>query len=124
MNFYFKACELRRKDFKKAIESAVKGKNFSVCYGKNRITLNLYGKYFLYSEMLKATQIIAAYRGEDLAGALAAIAKGEKRKFRSAVKQLYVKTFEFIQNTFFRQSAGAYDNACRRNAERIRNFRR
>lgn len=103
---------LQKKDYKKAIQFAIKGMHFGI-YFDNRFLTYIYGKYFLYSEMLQATQIIAAYHREELAGLLISRVKGEKPCFHSPMKLLYVKTTELIQRLFFRSSAGEYDTACR-----------
>lgn len=103
---------LQRKDYKKAIQFAVDGMHFGIYFDHNFMAY-LYGKYFLYSEMLQATQAIAAYHREELAGLLISRVKGEKPCFHSPAKALYVKTVELIQRLFFRSSAGEYDTACR-----------
>lgn len=102
---------LQKKDYKKAIHFAIKGMHFGIYFSNGFMTC-LYGKYFLYSEMLQATQIIAAYHREELAGLLISRVKGEKTCFHSPGKSLYVKTMELIQRLFFRSSAGEYDTTC------------
>lgn len=72
---------LQKKDYKKAIQFAIKGMHFGI-YFDNRFLTYMYGKYFLYYEMLQATQIIAAYHREELAGLLISRVKGEKPCFR------------------------------------------
>ena len=58
--------ELRKKDFNKAIEFAINGMNFNK-YLENQFALKLYGRYFFYMEMERATNIIAAYIDDKLA---------------------------------------------------------
>ena len=58
---------LKKKDYKKAIQYAVVGMHFN-WYMNNPSLLKLYGRYFLYMELNRATQVIAAYEGDDLAG--------------------------------------------------------
>ena len=41
-------------------------------YMSSETVLNAYGRYFLYMEMNRATQIIAAYEGETFVGLLLA----------------------------------------------------
>ncbi|HFN1521917.1 TPA: GNAT family N-acetyltransferase, partial [Enterococcus faecium] len=48
---------LEKKDYKKAIYFAVEGMNFER-YMENELLLNLYGRYFLYMELNRATQIL------------------------------------------------------------------
>ncbi|MFS1040558.1 hypothetical protein ACFC93_06375, partial [Enterococcus faecium] len=58
---------LEKKDYKKAIYFAVEGMNFERYMG-NELLLNLYGRYFLYMELNRATQILALYAEDELAG--------------------------------------------------------
>lgn len=102
--------ELRRKDYNKAIQFAITGMHFD-WYLDSSFVLNLYGRYFWYLEMTRATQVIAAYKGDELAGVLLAEIKGEKKQHRSFWKFLYVKLFDFIQKTFFQSNVGTYDTA-------------
>lgn len=52
--------ELRKQDYKKAIRFAITGMHFD-WYMDSRVLLNLYGRYFWYLELTRATQVIAAY---------------------------------------------------------------
>ena len=101
---------LEKKDYKKAIHFAVEGMNFERYMG-NELLLNLYGRYFLYMELNRATQILALYAEDELAGVLLAEIKGEKKKHRSFGQQIYVKIFDFLQNIFAKESKGAYETA-------------
>ncbi len=49
-------------------------------YTKNKLLLNLYGRYFWYLELNRATQIIALYADDELAGVLLADIKGKSKK--------------------------------------------
>lgn len=102
--------ELKKQDYGKAIQFAIKGMHFN-WYLDNKILLNLYGRYFWYLEMCRATQVIAAYADNELAGVLLAEIKGERKKYHSFWKSLYVKIFDFLQNTFVKGGVGVYDNA-------------
>lgn len=102
--------ELRKKDQKKAIQFAIIGMHFD-WYLDNTFLLNLYGRYFWYMEMNRATQVIAAYIEDEFAGILLAEMKGEKKKYRSFGKSLYVKVFDFIATVFFKEGVGGYDQA-------------
>ena len=100
--------ELRKKDYKHAIQAAIKGMHFD-WYLNNKLLLHLYGKYFWYLELTRATQVIAAYAGEIFAGVLLAEIKGEEKKCPSFWKSLYVKIFDILQNLF-----------CQRRCRRLR----
>lgn len=105
MNIEFK--EIQKKDYKKAIRFAVKGMHFD-WYFDNKILLNLYGRYFWYKELNRATQAIGAYVGERLVGVLLAEMKGETKKYRSFGRFLYVKIFEIMQKKFYKGNAVLY----------------
>ena len=74
--------QLEKKDYKKAIQFAIKGMHFD-WYTKNKLLLNLYGRYFWYLELNRATQIIALYADDELAGVLLADIKGKSKKHHS-----------------------------------------
>ena len=73
--------EFQNKDMSKVIQFAIDGMHLDL-YLKNKLLLKLYGRYFWYLEANRATQIIAAYEGDTLAGVL--------------LVEIYVNT---IQNT-------------------------
>ena len=110
--------DLRKADFDSCIYFAIKGMHFNT-YLDSEFELNMYGKYFFYMEMLRSSQIIAAYADGKFVGLLLADVKGEKKAYKSFWKSLYVKTFDFIQNIFFKDSAGGYDAA---NKEMLDNY--
>ena len=66
---------IKKKDYKKAIQFAKTGMHFDL-YLDSKFLLYLYGNYFWYDELSRATQVIAAYAGEELAGVLLADIKG------------------------------------------------
>ena len=100
--------ELQKKDYKKAIRFAVRGMHFD-WYLDNKILLNLYGRYFWYLELNRATQVIAAYVGDRLVGVLLADMKGEVKKYRSLGRFLYVKIFDIVQKKLYKNGAGLYE---------------
>lgn len=102
--------ELRKNDYSKAIQFAIEGMHFH-WYLDSKLLLNLYGRYFLYVELMRATQVIAAYYGEELAGVLLCEIKGESKVFHSFWKSVYIKIFDFLQNIFARDGVGPYDQA-------------
>jgi len=109
---------LRKKDYKKAISYAIKGMNFD-CYMDSKFLLKLYGRYFWYMELSRATQVIAAYIGDNFVGVLLADMQDEPEPYRSVFKTAYVKFVDFIQKVFFRDGVGPYDRA---NAEMFAEF--
>lgn len=100
--------EFQNKDTGKAIQFAVTGMHFDL-YFKSKVLRNLYGRYFWYLETNRATQIIAAYEDDTLAGVLLAEINGETTKYYSKWRAMYVKFVEFVQRLFYKDSAGLYD---------------
>ncbi len=100
--------EIRKKDYKKAIEYAIKGMQFYK-YLDNKFLLHLYGRYFWYLEFTNATQIVAAYIEDELAGVLLADIEGE-RKHKYFFKSIYIKIFEFLQNILYKEVALKYND--------------
>ena len=103
---------LKKRDYRKAIRMAVEGMHFDV-YLENPMLRHLYGRYFLYDELNKATQVIAAYQGDVLAGLLLAQMQGEEPRCCSLWCRLYVCMVEFVQKHLFRDSVGVYDEVNR-----------
>lgn len=102
--------EMDKKDFKKAIQFAIRGMHFDE-YLKNRLMLRAYGRYFWYLEYTNATQVIAAYGRDVLLGVLVADMKGEPKPYRSFWKELYVKMVDGVQNLFFGGGVMPYNQA-------------
>lgn len=100
--------ELKRKDHKKAILFAVTGMHFN-WYLDNQFLLNLFGRYFWFQEITRATQVLAAYEGERLAGVLLAEMNGEKKEHKSYWISLYLKLFDAVLKFFYKGSAGLYE---------------
>jgi len=100
--------EFQNKDISNVIQFAIDGMHLDL-YLKNKLLLKLYGRYFWYLEANRATQIIAAYEGETLAGILLAEIYGEPKKYYSKRRAIYVQFVNFIQKVFFKGSAGLYD---------------
>lgn len=101
---------LNKKDHKKAIQFAIKGMHFD-WYTDSKLLLNLYGRYFWYLEITRATQVIAAYYGDEFAGVLLCEMNGEDKKYRSFWKSAYVKLIDIIQKAFVKDGVGIYDEA-------------
>jgi len=111
--------ELRHEDFGKAIDFAITGMHFER-YAQGRTALRLYGRYFLYLEMGRATQVIAAYEGNHLVGVLMAAMDGEPRRRRSVWQRLYVGLVEFVLKHLVGGASSAYDDA---NQEMLADFK-
>ena len=101
--------DIRKEDYKKAIQFAIKGMHFD-WYMDNPFLLNAYGRYFWYLEINRATQIFAAYVDDKFVGVLLAAMKGEKKKQCNFLQKIYVKIVDIIQNIFFRDGAGLYED--------------
>lgn len=101
--------ELRHQDRNKAIQFAMTGMHFDL-YLDNKLLRHLYSRYFWYMEMNRATQIIAAYQDDTLAGVLLAKMNGEPSACYSRRRAAYVRLVDFIQRMFFKSSAGVYDH--------------
>lgn len=112
--------DIQRKDYKKAIQYAIKGMNFKA-YIDNDFLLNLYGRYFWYLELCNATQVIAAYQGNELVGVLLADITGEEKKHGRLWNKIYVNIFNFLQNTFYNREVSHYDNA---NKKMLANYKK
>lgn len=101
--------DIRKKDYEKAIEFAIKGMHFD-WYLNNKLLLNAYGRYFWYLEINRATQILAAYVEGKFVGVLLAEIKGEQRKHQSLPEKIHVKLVDMIQKCFFKDGAGLYED--------------
>lgn len=101
--------DIRKKDYKKAIQFAIKGMHFN-WYLNNKILLNAYGRYFWYLELNRATQILAAYVDNEFVGVLLAEIKGEKKKHHNFLQKIYTKLVDVIQKFFFKGGANLYED--------------
>lgn len=99
--------DIRKKDYRKAIEFAIKGMHFDM-YLHSPFLQRLYGRYFWYLETNRATHVIAAYEGDTLAGVILAEMKGKEPAHYSRSHALYVNFFDLLQKVFFKDSAGLY----------------
>ncbi len=101
--------ELKRENYKQAIQFAIKGMHFE-WYLDSDFLLQAYGRYFWYLEMNRATHILAAYVNDQFVGVLLAEVYGEEKKHRVWTERLYVKFIDVIQKLFFKGGAGLYDD--------------
>lgn len=104
--------ELKKADHKKAVAFTITGMHFH-WYVDSRPLLQLYGKYFWNMEITRATQILAAYEGDTLAGVLLAEIYGENKAYPSFGKSLYVKMFDALLRLFSKEGAGLYEQTNR-----------
>lgn len=71
-----------RKITERPLHFAITGMHFD-WYMDSEVLLKLYGKYFWYLELNRATQVIAAYAEDELAGVLLADMKGEEKRYHT-----------------------------------------
>jgi ribosomal protein S18 acetylase RimI-like enzyme len=102
--------QLQKKDFTKIIDFAIEGMHFNR-YVDNKLALRLYGRYFLYEELERATQVLAAYMGDKLVGILMADLKNEPKQYSSFWRKLYVKIFKAIMAIVVKDGPNIYDEA-------------
>ena len=102
--------ELDRKDYNKVIDFAIKGMNFHR-YVEGKTELRLYGRYFLYLELKRATQVFAAYMGDKLVGVLMASMKDEPKKHGSFWRNFYVKIVDTVMAIAYKNGTAPYDTA-------------
>lgn len=102
--------QLARKDYNKVIDFAIKGMQFSR-YVDNKVALSLYGRYFMYLELERASQVIAAYMGDRLVGILMADVKDEPKMYSSFWRKLFIKLFKYIMSVVVKGGHDIYDDA-------------
>lgn len=102
--------ELERKDFSKVIDFAIEGMNFNR-YVEGKTELRLYGRYFLYLELNRASQVLAAYMGKRLVGVLLADIKKEPKRYKSLWRNLYVKLVDAVMAIAYKKGTAPYDSA-------------
>ena len=105
--------ELRIKDYNKVIQFAITGMHFN-WYLDSKFLLNAYGRYFWYLEMNRATQILAAYDGDEFIGVMLAEVYGEERKHSVWYEKMYVRFVDVIQRLFFKGGAGLYEDTTKK----------
>ena len=111
--------ELRKQDEKYAVQFAISGMHFDWYFNSN-ILLQAYGRYFWALESNCATQVIAAYEDDALAGVLLAKMEGEPAVCYSRLRAVYVRVFDFIAGVVSREGAGLYERTNQMLYERYR----
>lgn len=119
-NFPLEFKELHPNDYDKAIRFAIDGMNFNR-YMQSPTLLYLYGKYFLYLELLRATHILAAYHKDELVGLLIADMINREKKDHSLGKRIYVGLIDGIMKLVLKKQTLSYDET---NALMLREYKK
>lgn len=103
---------IKRRDYKNAIQFAIKGMHFD-WYLNRKFMLDAYGKYFWYMELNRVSHIYAAYSDDNkLIGVLLAEIYGEPKRHNSWTEQFYVRLVDMIQNIFYKDGSETYEKTC------------
>ena len=102
--------EIRRRDYKKAQQFAIQGMHFN-WYTDSKIELKLYGKYFWYMELNRATRVYGAYADDEFVGVLLADMKGEPKRYHSRLRAAYVRFIDWVQRLAVGDGVETYDSA-------------
>lgn len=102
--------EIRRQDYKKAQQFAIKGMHLE-WYVDSSIILKMYAKYFWDMELNRATKAYRAYADDEFVGVLLADMKGEPKKYHSCWRSAYVRFFDRLQCLVAGEGVDAYDGA-------------
>lgn len=101
--------ELQKKDYGVVIEATSKGMHFD-WYMDSEWLRRMYGKFFLYTELMSATHILSAYYGDDFAGLLVADVNGEDKVYKSFSGRIYRAFFKALEK-LGGNGADSYDKA-------------
>ena len=110
--------KLRKQDYKKARQFAVQGMHL-YWYVSDKISLDLYARYFLDAELSCATRAYGAYVDGKFVGILLADIKNEPKKYRSIWRTAYIRFFDWLQHHAAGDGVETYDKA---NQEMLRTF--
>lgn len=102
--------EIQKQDYKRAQKFAIQGMHLNWYMDSNMI-LSLYSKYFWHMELNRATKVYGAYVNGYFVGALLADMKGEKKRYHSFWRSIFVEVFDILQNLAAGKGVGAYDTA-------------
>ncbi|ELI8127146.1 GNAT family N-acetyltransferase [Yersinia enterocolitica] len=106
MNILLKT--IGKSDFNRARHFAITGMHLD-WYTSGKWQLYLYSHYFWNLELLKATRAIGAYSGDRLVGVLLVDMSGQPKLYKSLLRRLYVKSFEWVVHKLFSETSGCYD---------------
>lgn len=110
MEYQFK--ELRKEDIKTISSYAIVGMHFNQFFS-NKFLLNLVGRYFFISQLNRATQVVAAYQGDNLAGVLLAEMKGESSYKGPWYRQVFIRTMDWLSSLIGKDGVDNYELANR-----------
>lgn len=102
-----KLARLKYRDIPKAIRFAETGMHFD-WYTDSAVALKVYGAYFWCLEKSRATQVLAAYDGDRLAGVLLCAMSGEKCRCPSLLERGYVRLADKIMELFYKDGPNLY----------------
>lgn len=110
--------ELRKQDYKKARQFAIQGMHL-YWYVSDKITLNLYARYFLGMELNRATRAYGAYDDGKFVGVMLVDMKNKPKKYHSSWRTAYIRFFDWLQHLAAGDGVETYDKA---NQEMFRDF--
>ena len=102
--------EIRKQDYKKARQFAIQGMHLD-WYVNDKISLNLYARYFLNLELNRATKAYGAYVDGRFAGVLLADMQDEPKKYYSRWRAVYIRFFDWLQHLVAGDGVETYDRA-------------
>jgi len=100
--------ELDSKDYDTARQFAIDGMDIRR-YSDIPYEIYLYSKFFFYMELIKSTQILAAYEDDKLIGVLMVEMKGEPVKVNSLWYSTIVKSLGFMMKFMFNGQSNLYN---------------
>lgn len=102
--------ELRKQDYKKARQFATQGMHL-YWYVSDKVSLNLYSRYFWNAELSCATRAYGAYIDDKFAGVLLADIKNEPKKYHNCWRTAYIRFFDWLQHFAAGKGVETYEKA-------------
>ncbi len=102
--------ELRKQDYKKARKFAIQGMHL-YWYVSDKVTLNLYARYFLGMELNRATRAYGAYDDGKFVGVLLVDMNNKPKKYHSGWRAAYIRFFDWLQHLAVGDGVETYDKA-------------
>ncbi|KAG4090100.1 N-acetyltransferase GCN5 [Neocallimastix lanati (nom. inval.)] len=112
--------ELDKKDYDIARQFAIEGMDIRR-YTEVPREIYLYSTYFFYMELIKATQVLAAYEEDKLVGVLMVKLNNEPLKVNSIWYRILVNSLSYLLGIIFRGGANVYDET---NEEMLNDFKK